>query len=176
MNLPNFMAYCPMFYQSTGNGISKNGIALGDVVIDKDNNIGIVIQIKAWEDQVRLDLGDNCIVGEKTIRLATDEEIAKYRPNILKENFNEEKMKKYEVVSIEQVWGNGHERIKITAPKHAMETAIRYVTHWWKNGDTIERLNALGTDERDKYIGAMRVYFRNIKTPRPCEKVEIINN
>ena len=176
MNLPNFMAYCPMFYQSSGTGISKNGIALGDVVIDKDNNIGVVIQIKAWEDKVRLDLGQNHIVGDKTIRLATDEEIEKHRPNILKENFNEEKMKKYEVVSIEQEWGNGHEQIKITAPKHAMETAIRYVTHWWKNGDTIERLNALGTDERDKYIGAMRIYFRNIRIPRPCEKVEIINN
>ncbi|WP_315043594.1 hypothetical protein [Capnocytophaga sputigena] len=176
MNLPNFMAYCSMFYQSTGSGISKNGIALGDVVIDKDNNIGIVIHIRAWEDRVRLDLEENCIVGDKTVRLATDEEIAKYRPNILKENFNEEKMKKYEVVSIEQERGDGQGRIKITAPKHAMEAAIRYVTHWWKNGDTIERLNALGTDERDKYIKAMSIYFNNIKTPRPCEKVEIINN
>ena len=67
MNLPNFMAYCPMFYQSSGTGISKNGIALGDVVIDKDNNIGVVIQIKAWEDKVRLDLGQNHIVGDKRI-------------------------------------------------------------------------------------------------------------
>ena len=176
MNLPNFMAYCPTFYQSTGTGISKNGIALGDVVIDKDNNVGIVIQIKAWEDKVRLDLGENHIVGDNTVRLATDEEIAKYRPNILKENFNEEKFKKYEVVSIEQQWGNGHERIKITAPRHAMETAIRYATHWWKNGDTIKRLDSLGTDERDNYIETMYIYFKNLKTPRPCEKVEVINN
>ncbi|WP_314278044.1 hypothetical protein [Capnocytophaga sputigena] len=176
MNLPNFMAYCPMFYQSSGTGISKNGIALGDVVIDKDNNIGVVIQIKAWEDKVRLDLGQNHIVGDKTIRLATDEEIEKHRPNILKENFNEEKMKKYEVVSIEQERGDGQGRIKITAPKHAMETAIRYATHWWKNGDMVERLNTLDTEERDNYIKTMWIYF-NLKTsPRPCEKVEIINN
>lgn len=176
MNLPNFMAYCPMFYQSSGTGISKNGIALGDVVIDENNNIGIVIQVKAWEDKVRLDLGENHIVGDKTIRLATDEEIEKYRPNILKENFNEEKMKKYEVVSIEQERGDGQGRIKITAPKHAMETAIRYVTQWWKNGDMIERLNTLDTEKRDNYIKTMWIYF-NLKTgPRPCEKVEIINN
>ena len=170
MNLPNFMAYCPMFYQSSGTGISKNGIALGDVVIDENNNIGIVIQVKAWEDKVRLDLGQNHIVGDKTIRLATDEEIEKHRPNILKENFNEEKMKKYEVVSIEQ------ERIKITAPKHAMETVIRYATHWWKNGDMVERLNTLDTEERDNYIKTMWIYFKNLRTPRPCEKVEIMNN
>lgn len=176
MNLPNFMAYCPMFYQSSGTGISKNGIALGDVVIDENNNIGIVIQVKAWEDKVRLDLGENHIVGDKTIRLATDEEIEKHRPNILKENFNEEKMKKYEVVSIEQERGDGQGRIKITAPKHAMETAIRYVTQWWKNGDMIERLNTLDTEKRDNYIEMMWIYFKNLRTPRPCEKVEIINN
>lgn len=52
---------------------------VGDVVINKDNEIGVIIQIHGI-GEYRTDMFGNCCDDE--IKLATDEEIVKFRPNI----------------------------------------------------------------------------------------------
>ncbi len=56
------------------------------------HEIGIILQIHS-EYEVRLDSEGN--THESQFRLATDEEIQKYRPNILEENWNKIKAQRW---------------------------------------------------------------------------------
>lgn len=67
-------------YVSTVTG--KDKFKLGDVVINKENEIGVVIQIHGDGD-LRTDMFGN--EWEGNLRMATNAEIEKYRPNILKQ-------------------------------------------------------------------------------------------
>lgn len=96
MNLQNYKEYSFANYKSAEEQTSK-GFRLGDVVIvtqdwegNKVHEIGIILQIHS-EYEVRLDSCGN--TSESQFRLATDEEIQKYRPNILEENWNKIKAK-----------------------------------------------------------------------------------
>ena len=95
MNIANYKEYCFADYKSTNEEI--DGLKLGDVVItDYDHQgqynpqIAIIIQIRKFDDvndeYIRIDIGG--MYSSKSLRLATDEEIQQYRPNILTENFN----------------------------------------------------------------------------------------
>lgn len=95
MNIANYKEYCFADYSSTDEEIDS--LKLGDVVItDYDHQgqynpqIGIIIQIRKFDDvndeYIRIDIGG--MYSSKSLRLATDEEIQQYRPNILTENFN----------------------------------------------------------------------------------------
>ena len=77
MNLPNYVNYGMCVYE---NNISENDLfELGDVVINEDNEIGVVIQIHS-ESEFRVDMFGNTSVDD--VRLATDKEIEQFRPNI----------------------------------------------------------------------------------------------
>ena len=159
MNLSNYLEYCmnvyPIELEET-----ENGIKLGDVVIRENNEkpeIGIVVQISKNFGELRTD--DFGMVSVEQVRLASDQEIQKYRPNILKENWNKDKHK---LVTLVQDWGNSVNKISITSTIEKMKSAIKYVTHW-RTGDPIDRINALGTVERDNYIRKICMYFRNAK-------------
>jgi hypothetical protein len=98
MNLQNYKEYSFANYKSAAEQTSK-GFRLGDVVIvEKDwegnekKEIGIILQIRS-EYEVRLDSEGN--TPESQFRLATDEEIQKYRPNILEENWNKIKAQRW---------------------------------------------------------------------------------
>jgi hypothetical protein len=72
LNHKNFAAFD---YEQTGD-VSL----LGDVVINKRNEIGVIIQVHKDSD-VRTDMFGNCCQSE--IRLANLEEIEKFQPDIL---------------------------------------------------------------------------------------------
>ena len=98
MNLQNYKEYLFANYKSVEKKTSR-GFQLGDVVIvtqdwegNPSHEIGIILQIHS-EYEVRLDSEGN--THESQFRLATDEEIQKYRPNILEENWNKVKAKKW---------------------------------------------------------------------------------
>ena len=98
MNLQNYKEYSFANYKSVEKKTSR-GFQLGDVVIvEKDwegnevHEIGIILQIHS-EYEVRLDSEGN--THESQFRLATDEEIQKYRPNILEENWNKIKAQRW---------------------------------------------------------------------------------
>ena len=55
------------------------------------------------------------------------------------------------MIKVIQDWGNGERKITVEAEEKDIRKAIRYVTHW-TSGDLLLRFNALGTEERDKYI------------------------
>ena len=106
MNIANYKEYCFADYSSTDEEI--DGLKLGDVVIiDYDHQgqynpkIGIIIQIRILDDvndeYIRIDSCGMC--SSKSLRLATDEEIQKYRPNILEENWNKEKAKEWKTTN-----------------------------------------------------------------------------
>jgi hypothetical protein len=81
MNLTNYLEYGMCVYK---NNISKNDdYKLGDVVINKDNEIGVIIQVHD-HNEFRSDMFGNCSSSE--IRLATQDEINKHRPDIKKQN------------------------------------------------------------------------------------------
>lgn len=104
MNIANYKEYCFANYKSTNEEI--DGLKLGDVVItDYDHQgqynpkIGIIIQIRILDDvndeYIRIDIGG--MYSSKSLRLATDEEIQQYRPNILTENFNKIAVQKWDL-------------------------------------------------------------------------------
>ncbi len=70
MNNPNYLSYSCFKYVSNIN--EKDVFKLGDIVINKDSEIGIVIQIHDLEE-VRVDQFGNACISD--LRLATDEEI-----------------------------------------------------------------------------------------------------
>ena len=61
-----------------------------------------------------------------------------------------------------QDWGDGVNKITVEADEKDIRKAIRYVTHW-TSGDMLLRFNALGTEERDKYIEKIQKYLQNDK-------------
>ncbi|WP_454975982.1 hypothetical protein [Capnocytophaga bilenii] len=120
MNIANYREYCFGYYKSTHEEI--DGLKLGDVVItDYDHQgqynpqIGIIIQIRKFDDvnykyirkfddvnddeYIRIDIGG--MYSSKSLRLATDEEIQQYRPNILTENWNKIRAQKWRVIEKE---------------------------------------------------------------------------
>ena len=108
MNIANYREYCFGYYKSTHEEI--DGLKLGDVVItDYDHQgqynpkIGIIIQIRILDDvndeYIRIDSCGMC--SSKSLRLATDEEIQQYRPNILTENWNKIRAQKWRVIEKE---------------------------------------------------------------------------
>ena len=120
MNIANYREYCFGYYKSTHEEI--DGLKLGDVVItDYDHQgqynpqIGIIIQIRKFDDvnykyirkfddvnddeYLRIDIGG--MYSSKSLRLATDEEIQQYRPNILTENWNKIRAQKWRVIEKE---------------------------------------------------------------------------
>lgn len=120
MNIANYREYCFAYYKSTHEEI--DGLKLGDVVItDYDHQgqynpqIGIIIQIRKFDDvnykyirkfddvnddeYIRIDIGG--MYSSKSLRLATDEEIQQYRPNILTENWNKIRAQKWRVIEKE---------------------------------------------------------------------------
>lgn len=80
MNIPNYVNYGMCIYESQVTGLDK--YKLGDVVIDDQNDIGVVIQVHS-QDEFRTDMFGNASARE--VRMATDEEISLYRPDILKQ-------------------------------------------------------------------------------------------
>lgn len=84
MRLENYVSYGMCLYD---NHISKNDtFKLGDVVINNDDEIGVIIQVHS-PLEFRTDMFGN--TSDEEVRLATDTEIAAYRPNILQEgNFD----------------------------------------------------------------------------------------
>ena len=61
-----------------------------------------------------------------------------------------------------QDWGDGVNKITVEADEKDIRKAIRYVTHW-TGGNLLLRFNALGTEERDKYIEKIQKYLQNDK-------------
>lgn len=80
MNIPNYINYGFVVYNQSTNG--KHLFELGDVVINSENEIGVIIQLHDDGDY-RTDMFGNCCDDE--IRLATDKEISIFRQNILSE-------------------------------------------------------------------------------------------
>lgn len=80
MKIKNVKKYCMCDYPSFE---GESDFDIGDVVINKGDEIGIIIQIHSKEE-FRTDMFGNCDSSE--IILATDEEIVKFRPNIRTEN------------------------------------------------------------------------------------------
>lgn len=61
-----------------------------------------------------------------------------------------------------QDWGDGVNKITVEADEKDIRKAIRVVTHW-TCGDILLRFNALGTEERDRYIVKIQKYLQNDK-------------
>ena len=80
MNIKNYINYGMCIYESNVTG--KDDYRLGDVVINKENEIGVIIQMHE-SNEFRTDMFGNASTSE--VRLATDEEVGQYRPNILEE-------------------------------------------------------------------------------------------
>jgi hypothetical protein len=77
MNLPNYLNYGMCVYDN--NTSDNDSFKLGDVVINEDNEIGVIIQVHE-PCEFRADMFGN--VSDSEIRLATDKEIEQFRPNI----------------------------------------------------------------------------------------------
>lgn len=83
INFSNFIDYTCFDYSST---LSKRDIyKLGDVVINQDNEIGIIIQMHS-PNEFRTDMFGNTHIDE--VRAASYDEILTFRPNIKKEVIN----------------------------------------------------------------------------------------
>lgn len=78
MNLPNYKNYGFTLYPSE----KPTEYELGDVIINDENKVGVVIQIHS-NDEFRVDHFGNTSSDE--VRLATQWEIDTFRPNLLEE-------------------------------------------------------------------------------------------
>ena len=78
MNLENYTDYACFDYDSVECPLHR----LGDVVINKDKEVGVIIQVHGNEEY-RVDMFGNCHVDE--IKMASDYQIKRYRPNLLNE-------------------------------------------------------------------------------------------
>jgi len=76
MKVNNHKDYCCFKYTSTESSL----FSLGDIVINKHNDIGVIIQIHE-EHEFRTDMFGNCSSTE--IRLATEDEVLKYRKELI---------------------------------------------------------------------------------------------
>ena len=80
MKISNYQNYGMVIYENT---VEPDDLfELGDVVINDENEIGVIIQVHDRGDY-RTDMFGNC--HESEIRTATQKEIDKYRPNLLNE-------------------------------------------------------------------------------------------
>jgi len=78
MKVPNWKKYAMCDYnQSTKNSCY---FELGDIVINSDNEIGVIIQMHD-KDEYRTDMFGNCCTSE--IKLATEQQINEFRPNVM---------------------------------------------------------------------------------------------
>jgi hypothetical protein len=78
MRIENYVNYGMCIYDNVLS--PQDAYQLGDVVINRQNEVGVIIQIHSPEE-FRTDMfGNSCTHG---VRFATDEEIGKYRPFIL---------------------------------------------------------------------------------------------
>lgn len=80
MKISNYLNYGCAVYESSVRGTDK--FKLGDVVIDKENQIGVIIQVHN-KDEFRVDMFGNTSASDVT--LATKEQINEFRPNIKKQ-------------------------------------------------------------------------------------------
>lgn len=80
MRIENFGSYGCAVYRSSVT--CKDAYRLGDVVINSEKEIGVIIQVHE-PGEFRADMFGNVSASE--IRLATDEEINQHRPDILKQ-------------------------------------------------------------------------------------------
>jgi hypothetical protein len=88
MTLSNYNNYACFNYEQN---VSENDeYTLGDVVINEENQIGVIIQIHNTEE-FRTDMFGNSDTDQ--VRLATQWEIDTYRPNIINEDKFENKSK-----------------------------------------------------------------------------------
>jgi len=78
MRLKNVKQLC-MGGELYPNKECDSDFVIGDVVINPENEVGVIIQIHE-ENEFRTDMFGNCCSSE--IRLATDSEIKEFRPNI----------------------------------------------------------------------------------------------
>lgn len=77
MRQSNYINYGMCIYT---NVLSKDdAFQLGDIVINKRNEIGVIIQVHS-PHEFRSDMFGNCCTSE--IKLATKEQVNAYRPNI----------------------------------------------------------------------------------------------
>ena len=77
MNFPNYNNYACFDYNQ--NVSDKDEFQLGDVVINDENQIGVIIQMHDTEE-FRTDMFGN--TDSDQVRLATQWEIDSFRPNI----------------------------------------------------------------------------------------------
>ena len=88
MNIKNYINYGMCIYEN--NISAKDDYKLGDVVINKENEIGVIIQMHSTGD-FRTDMFGNASSSE--VRLSTEDEIKLYRPKIWDEGtFNHNKV------------------------------------------------------------------------------------
>jgi hypothetical protein len=80
MNIPNYKNYGFTIYESSVRATDQ--YKLGDIVINKENEIGVIIQIHS-ANEFRVDMFGNTSTDE--VRLATQDEVNTYRPNVLNE-------------------------------------------------------------------------------------------
>jgi exosome complex RNA-binding protein Csl4 len=83
MTLRNHKEYAAFQYES--HMTNECPYVLGDVVINEENEVGVIIQIHD-DNEYRTDQFGNTHISQ--VRMATNEEIQKFRPNILNEGFN----------------------------------------------------------------------------------------
>lgn len=81
MNLENYQEYGMCIYEN--DKASSHKYKLGDVVINDENEIGVVIQLHD-RGEFRTDMFGNS--SDSEVRMATDSEVLKYRPDMLKQN------------------------------------------------------------------------------------------
>lgn len=138
MRLHNYKEYACMDYNNSTSTLFE----LGDVVINKENQIGIIIQVHD-EFEFRTDMFGNCCDDE--IRLATDEEINEFRPKMLSQNHfkkpttihrktvRKELEQKLEVYSVEELI---HKTKKVLSDLRVYpienKWQINYYTIFWK--------------------------------------------
>lgn len=59
-----------------------------------------------------------------------------------------------------QDWGNGCDKVAVTAPVSQMITAIQFVTHWnFRRECVLNYFNALAPEIRDTYIIKIKNYI-----------------
>jgi hypothetical protein len=78
MKVPNWKKYAMCDYSL--HSFKSNNFEVSDIVINEDNEIGVIIQIRD-NDEYRTDMFGNCCTSE--IKLATEQQINEFRPNVM---------------------------------------------------------------------------------------------
>lgn len=82
MKVKNHKKYA-LFNYTQSPSFLGNDYELGDVVINENNEIGVIIQIHDNPNEYRTDMFGNCHSGE--LKTATKQQIEKIRPEIIKD-------------------------------------------------------------------------------------------